>query len=249
MSLLHRLEGLYGGLIRLLTAVLTVALLAISTVALLNWQRATASESPRKETTQPAPPKVASEDLIKRVVASQTGQSVDPISSHDPNRAAYDRIGKAIAAFTRKHPSDDESSADEMMSLVREKVGYQDTAELRAAYASGLADALERALADTRIDALLAAQAAGKEDAWHESTTAMEVTRALIDQFDSDFTEQATMIGHLHDDRDALDQAKQSEAWRSLMRLAGPMLMLMLLLQLLTFGRIEQNTRQTQTAK
>ena len=111
--------------------------------------------TPALAASQPAPPKVASEDLIKRVVASQTGQSVDPISSHDPNRAAYDRIGKAIAAFARKHPSDDESSADEMMSLVREKVGYQDTAELRTAYASGLADALERALADTRISGVL----------------------------------------------------------------------------------------------
>lgn len=249
MSLLHKLEGLYGGLIRLLTALLTVTLLVVSVVALFNWQRATASESPRKEAAQPAPPKVASEDLIKRVVASQTGQSVDPISTHDPNRTAYDRIGRAVAAFAKKHPSDEDLSVDDVISFAREKVSYQDTPELKAAYAAGLADTLERALADARIDALLRAPDARKADAWANDATAMDITHALINQFDSDFTEQVTTVSNLHEDRDVMDHEKQANAWRSLMRLGGPLLMLMLLLQVLTFGRLEQNTRQTRTAK
>jgi hypothetical protein len=249
MSLLHKLEGLYGGLTRLLTALLTVTLLVVSAVTLFNWQRATASEPPRKEATQPAPPKVASEDLIKRVIASQTGQSVDPISSSDPNRAAYDRIGKAIAAFAKKHPSEDGPTVEDVISFAREKVSYQDTADLRAAYATGLADTLERALADARIDALLPAPDAQKADAWASDATPMDITHALINQFDSDFTEQVAMVSYLHEDRDTLDRDKQANAWRSLMRLGGPLLMLMLLLQVLTFGRIEQNTRQLRAAK
>lgn len=249
MSLLHKLEGLYGGLVRLITALLTVTLLVVSVAALFNWQRATASESPRKEAARPAPPNVASEDVIKRVLASQNGQSIDPISSHDPNRPAYDRIGKAVAAFARKHPSEEDLSVEDVILFAREKVGYQDTPELKAAFATGLADALERALADARIDALLRAPDARKADAWANDATAMDITHALINQFDSDFTEQVTMVSHLHDDRDAMGREKQAEAWRSLMRLGGPLLMLMLLLQVLTFGRIEQNTRQTQATK
>lgn len=246
--MLQKLESLYGSLIRLLTALLTLTLLAVCIMALVNWQRATAKEEATpKAAVDPAPPKVSSDDIIKRVVANQLGQSVDPIRSNDPNAGALERIGKSIRAFADKHPSDEYMSADDVIASARDKVNDQDTPALKAAYATGLADALEHSLANAKIEALVikhAPHAAGAEDVSSADAQPMEVVRDVISQFDDDFSEQVTMTSHLDDDRDTQADRKRSEAWSMLMRVGGPLLLLMLVLQLLTFGRIEQNTRR-----
>lgn len=231
MSFLHTLERFYGGFIRLLTALLTLTLLAVAVMALLNWQRATASEEP-KEAVHIAAPKVSSIDLVKRVVASQSGQSVDPISSSDPNRAAYERIEKTLHEFAQKHPSDDDVDVASVLSTAREKADDQDTAALKAAYASGLAAALEQTLSDSSIDALLKPST---------DATPMGIALEAVNQYDTDFNEQLSMFDS-HDSYRENDKARR-DAWQSLARVGGPLLLLILVLQLLTFGRIEQNTR------
>jgi len=251
VSVLHKLESMYGNFIRLLSALLTLALLAIAVVALVNWQRATASEDSARKSVEAAPPKVSSVDIVKRVVASQMGQSADPIRSSDPNRAAFERIEKAIKAFAQKHPSDEDLDADSLSSLARSNTDDQDTVALKAAYASGLADTLERTLADPKIEALFKPSREVQDssrpsvDVDRHSTSdevgPMSIVHETIEQYDTDFSEQLSMTASMHDDHD--DGRKQRDAWLSLARVGGPMLLLILVLQLLTFGRIEQNTR------
>lgn len=241
MSFVHKLESLYGNFIRLLAALLTLTLLAVAVMALLNWQRATASEEPRKAVVEAAP-RVSNAELVTRVVASQSGQSVDPIRSNDPNRAAYERIDKAIKAFAQKHPSDEDLDAGSLLSLAQENVGEQDSAGLKAAYASGLAAALEQTLSDAKIDALLQPSKSEVKFGSSDEVTPMGIVHETINQYDSDFTEQLAMLAS-HDDDGAARQ-KRSDAWLSLARVGGPLLLLLLVLQLLTFGRIEQNTRR-----
>lgn len=246
MSLLNRLDHFYGNFIRLLSALLTLALLAVAVMALVNWQRATASESERK--AQPAPPKVASQDVIRRVIASQTGASLDPISSNDPNHDALERMSKAMIAFGQKHGVSHDDLAqgvDNAMASIRSKISEQDTPALKAAYASGLVETLERTLSDPRIDALLP-----KADAHPDDSDDVSVTGILgetIEQYDTDFSEQLMMIAG--NDDDGTDAHRQREAWTSLARVGGPLLLLILVLQLLTFGRIEQNTRALDSTK
>jgi hypothetical protein len=240
---LHKLENLYGGLIRLLTALLTLTLLVVAGGALINWQRATAVE-PKTEATQQTPPKVATDDLVKRVVASQTGSAADPISANDPNRAAYERMSKTIAAFATKHNvAKEDADVDSLISSIHDKVAYQDTATLKAAFATGLADALEHTLANAKIEALLTKPATKKDDEWSEEVTPIAIVNDVIEQYDTEFTQQAEDSDSKGDSYKTFKE-KQEGAWRSLARVGGPLLLLILVLQLLTFGRIEQNTRQ-----
>lgn len=241
---LQKLESLYGGLIRLLTAVLTIALLVVAATALVNWQRATAADPEVKASTQ-SPPKITSDDLVRSVVANQSGKSDSGISADDPNRAAYDRMSKAIDAFARKHDvSKEDADVDSVLSTIHDNVNYFDADTMKAAYANGLADALERTLVDPKIDALLSQPKAKKEDSWSddEDVTPMGIVNAAVSQYDSAFIKQSG-----RDDSDSsgliAHKEKQDAAWRSLLRAGGPLLLLILVLQLLTFGRIEQNTR------
>ncbi|WP_454725415.1 MULTISPECIES: hypothetical protein [Cupriavidus] len=246
MSFLQKLESLYSGLIRLLTVVLTLALLIVAGVSLVKWQRATEDPRANTPTMQSAVPNVATEDVVMRVVASRIGTAANPISANDPNKAAYDRIRKTVGAFANKHevPKED-ADLDDLMNSVRTKAGYYYGDSLRAAYVSGLADALDHALANPQIEALLAKKPTKSSDEWSyaDEVTPVGLARDVIDQYDTEFTRQSE-----YNDRDAYGEVnlkeRQSAAWRSLARTAGPLLLLILVLQLLTYGRIEQNTRQ-----
>lgn len=253
MSFMLKLEHIYGNFIRLLTALLTLTLLAVAVVALVNWQRATTSEDSRKDAAQGVP-RVSSADLVKRVVASQTGQSVDPIISHDPNRASFERIEKAVRAFAQKYPSEQMDVAS-LLSLAHEKADGQDTGTLKAAYASGLADALEHTLTDAKVEALLKSPGEGMDIAQRPDGTPVRIydnhmepasiVHETMDQYDSDFTAQIAM----NVDDASTDANNQRDAWTSLARMGGPLLLIILVLQLLTFGRIEQNTRSLGSTK
>ncbi|WP_199101148.1 hypothetical protein [Dyella sp. ASV21] len=245
MTFLQKLESLYGGLIRLLTAVLTLALLAVAATTLVNWQRATATEPEAKAAATQVAPTISGDDLVKRVIASQGGKPDNGISADDPNRAAYERMSKAIDAFARKHEvSKEDADVDSVLSTIHDNVNYFDADAMKAAYANGLADALERTLTDAKVEALLNPPAAKKDDAWSsdEDVTPMGIVNDAVSQYDAAFTKQAN-----RDDSDATGavahKEKQDAAWRSLLRAGGPLLLLILVLQLLTFGRIEQNTR------
>lgn len=247
MSFLQKLETLYAGLIRLLTVLLTLALLVVAGISLVNWQRMTAPEpTVEAKSASQTPPKVATEDVVNRVVASQTGTTPDPISVNDPNRPAYDRIKNTIEAFAKKHEvSKEDFDVEDLMHSVRFDVSYLDNDALKAAYATGLADTLDHALADPKIEALLAKKPAKPDDESYyvDEVTPMRVVQNLIAQYDTEFSQQSRQS-----DSDISDymshKNKQDAALRSLARTAGPLLLLLLVLQLLTFGRIEQNTRQ-----
>ena len=240
MSLMQKLERLYNGLIGLVTVVLTLALLGVALKATLDWRRATAEPEARPGTSQPGKaPKIASADVVKRVVSGQTGDELDAIDSNDPNRAAYDRMGKAIHAFAQKHAvAADEEALVTRLNAIHSTVKEQETDALRAAYANGLADALEQGLADPRIEGLLK-----PADDSHDAADPMMLVASMVSEYNSVFTEQT--LGH--DDADGRTQQNQQRqqevAWRSLARLGGPLLLAILVLQLLTFGRIERNTR------
>ncbi|WNL46420.1 hypothetical protein RKE25_01930 [Dyella sp. BiH032] len=241
MSLLQKLEQLYNGLIRLLTVLLTLALLGVAFKAALDWRRATAPE-PELKAASAAPaktPKVAAADVVKRVVANQSGTEADAISATDPHRAAYDRIGKAIRAFVQKQGATlEEEEFTAQLNAIHYKVSAQDTDALKAAYANGLADAFEQSLADPKIDALLAKRPEGDLP-----IAPMTVVGDVVDQYDTVFSEQNTASGDSPADGYLAQKEKQDAAWRSLVRAGGPILLLILVLQLLTFGRIERNTR------
>ncbi|HET6552170.1 MAG TPA: hypothetical protein VFG49_01415 [Dyella sp.] len=243
MSFLNRVDLLYGNLIRLLTALLTVALLALAVMACFNWQRLTAMEEVDTSTQPQTPPKIATEDVVKHTVASQTDSVPDPIGANDPHRAAYDRIGKALETFARKHDiCADEFQAESLLSTIHANVDFQDTDALKAAYANGLADTFERALSDPRIEALLPRPADQKEERSFGYPDARGVVVDMINQYDTLFSQSLAATSATHGYLDKKD--RQDAAWRSLARIGGPMLLLVVVLQLLTFGRIEQNTRR-----
>jgi hypothetical protein len=239
MPFLHKLEQLYNGLIRLVTVLLTLALLGVAFKAALDWRRATAEPEPKVDAAQVAKtPKVATEDVVTRVVANQTGKETIGISSTDPNRAAYDRMSAAIHAFAQKHAvSAEDEDLPSQIEAIHYKVRAQDTDTLKTIYANGLADALEQSLADPRLGRLL--EPGGNE---LPAVTPMALVSDVIDQYDTAFTDQHTSTA---DSTDAYEAQKQQQdaAWRSLARAGGPLLLAILVLQLLTFGRIERNTR------
>ena len=239
MPFLQKLEQLYNGLIRLVTVLLTLALLGVAFNAALDWRRATAEPEPKADTAQVAKaPKVSTEDVVTSVVANQTGKETIQISSNDPNRAAFDRMSKAIHAFAQKHEvSAEDEDLPSQIEAINYKVRAQDTDTLKAIYANGLADTLEQSLADPRIGRLL--QPGGDEPT---AITPMALVDDVIDQYNTAFIDQHANTA---DSTDAYEAQKkqQDAAWRSLARTGGPLLLAILVLQLLTFGRIERNTR------
>lgn len=241
MPFLQKLEQLYNGLIRLVTVLLTLALLGVAFNAVLDWRRATAEPVPKVDLAQAAKaPKVSTEDVVTSVVANQTGKETIAIGSNDPNRAAFDRMSKAIHAFAQKHEvSAEDEDLPGQIEAIFYKVRAQDTDTLKAIYANGLADTLEQSLADPRINRLL--QPGGDEPT---AITPMALVGDVIDQYSTAFANQHASTATDSTDAEEAQKKQQEAAWRSLARAGGPLLLAILVLQLLTFGRIERNTRE-----
>jgi hypothetical protein len=238
VSALKKIERGYDLLIRLLTVIITLALLVGACVVTVNWLRATDTAPATRALEMP---KVSASDLVAHVV---TPDASFAINSDDPDHASYERIRKAVAEFAKKHKvADDDVGIDDVLTKVKSAAGGEDTTELTHAYVSGVADALEQTLADPKVDALLTKAAKAREDSDDSSdsdtTKPMDVVGTILDGFNAEFDRQATTGTDGKSQKD-LEKVKV-DSWTTLAQIGVPLGLLVLLLQLLTFGKLAQS--------
>lgn len=247
MSTLQKLEKFYACLMRLLTVACTLALLVGAVLVGIHWLRATAAPAEADVTSQSQiVPKVSADELVKHIVSAGSDGEEDPIAADDTNRASYDRIRKVIDAFASKHAvRQGDMDVAGLLGTVQEQASSQVSTALTAAYVSGLADGMEHALSDPKIEAMLdkARHEAAKDSTDEGEAMPASIVSMVISQYDTAFARQLSLGTH-NDPAAQAGGAEQRKAdWLALARLGGPLLLLVLVLQLLTFGRIEQNTR------
>jgi hypothetical protein len=241
MSALQKIESGYNILIRLLTVIITLALLVGACFVTVNWLHATAT-APAAMTPAAMTPKVSATDLVTHLV---TPEALSTISANDPNYASYERIRKAVGEFAKKHEvADEDVGMDDVLKKVKFVAEGEDTMELTQAYVAGAADALEHALVDPKVDALLAKSAKATQEDTDESSDAviskpMDVVGSVLDGFMGEFDRQvaASTDGKV---RKGLAQEKL-DSWATLAKIGVPIGLLVLLLQLLTFGKLAQS--------
>lgn len=236
MGLLNTTERCFYGVTRFLSMLLTLALLVCAGIIGINWMALTATPPTPAEVT---PPKIVAEDVLKAVVAKDGTAS-------DANSAAYVRIRKAVAAFGAKyHVAGDDLPVDSIIETVQLSANAQDSAALSAAYANGAADLFEHALSDARVDAMVHkseddAHPADDEEKLDVDVEAIsQVAEQLNSRYDAQFStklEAATPFA----------KEKSESREQSMLRLArvgGPLLLLLLVLQTLAVGRVDQSLR------
>ncbi|MFZ0869218.1 MAG: hypothetical protein WAM90_00690 [Rhodanobacter sp.] len=238
MSALKTIERGYDLLIRILTVIITLALLVGACVVTINWLRATATAPVAKTLEMP---KVSASDLVTHVVTPDASVG---ISSSNPDYASYERVRKAVAEFAEKHKvEDDDVGMDDVLNKVKSSADGEETTELTHAYVSGVADALEHTLADPKIDTLLAKAAKAQENSDDSSdsdtTKPMDVVSSILAGFDTEFDRQATAGTDGKSQKD-LEKVKL-DSWTTLAQIGVPLGLLVLLLQLLTFGKLAQS--------
>lgn len=138
---------------------------------------------------------------------------------------------------------DDDVGMDDVLNKVKSSADGEETTELTHAYVSGVADALEHTLADPKIDTLLAKAAKAQENSDDSSdsdtTKPMDVVSSILAGFDTEFDRQATAGTDGKSQKD-LEKVKL-DSWTTLAQIGVPLGLLVLLLQLLTFGKLAQS--------
>lgn len=235
MSVMQRVEHGFYGLTRLLSILLTIALLACAVFLAKSWLDVTAP------TAKPATPTVTAEDVVAQVVANDGG------AASDPNHAAYERMQKAIVSFASKYNvSADLLDTDSFTDDVKTVAADQANKETTAAYANGAADMLDRALTDPRIEVLVkknlaeeAAPSNAEEKRCADAGAINIALHELIEEYRAEFLQKS-----VPSEASELDQSmKQYDTMRSLARIGGPLFLLLLILQVLAFGRVDQSLR------
>jgi len=234
MSALQKIERGYDLLIRLMTVIITLALLVGAGVLGVNWLRVTAT-APADQTVET--PKVSASDLVTHVLSPEISSN---ISSNDPDHASYERIRVAVAEFAKKH------HMGEVVSGVKSVADDESTEALTHAYVSGMADTFEHTLTDPKIDTLLAKLAANAQsDSSDDSTSSeiskpMDVVSSVQTGFSTEFDRQVAQS--TEGTKGVKDVEKERKgSLTTLAQIGLPLGLLVLLLQLLTFGKIAQS--------
>jgi len=241
MSALQKIERGYDLLIRLMTVIITLALLVGAGVLGVNWLRVTAT-APADQTVET--PKVSASDLVTHVLSPEISSN---ISSNDPDHASYERISVAVAEFAKKHHvADDDVNMGEVVSGVKSVADDESTEALTHAYVSGMADTFEHTLTDPKIDTLLAKLAANAQsDSSDDSTSSeiskpMDVVSSVQTGFSTEFDRQVAQS--TEGTKGVKDVEKERKgSLTTLAQIGLPLGLLVLLLQLLTFGKIAQS--------
>jgi len=240
MSFIQRAEQGFYRLTRLLSILLTVALLACAVVIGKHWLDVTAPET-KPIPVSPAIPAVAVEDVVTHVIAGEKEGAED-----EANRKARERMQKAILSFAAKYgvPADSIEPGN-VIGDVLTTAADQESEELKVAYADGAAAMLEHALADPRVDGLIKkaedkAHLSNGQEKLAVDLDAIESTLdELVTQYKYEF--QKGMVPTESDDLDSLK--KRDDTMRSMARTGGPLALLLLILQVLAFGRVDQSLR------
>jgi len=159
MSMLQRIEETYLGMLRFIiilgSSVLLIAaiVLGLSAASGLNG-----SSIPEKLDTSVKPDEVLTKISEERPSptadaphAKQAGEKSKGLAS-DPNQAFYDRTATAVVKFVDKYAKGIETVEHQnVVEVSRKKAENFSDPVLITAYASGLADLVERALADPEL--------------------------------------------------------------------------------------------------
>lgn len=239
VSVMQRIEQGFYGLTRLLSILLTLALLACAAAIAERWLDATAPET--RSVANTTIPAVATENVI----ASVAGGNEDSAES-DANREARERMQKAILSFASKYnvPADHIEPGNYIGDVLTTAADQQNE-QLSAAYANGVASMLEHALTDPRIDGLIrkaegVAKPPNAAEKLGVDLDAIDSTLTnLVTQYESDF--QQKLVPKEASDFDQLK--KRDDTIRAMARMGGPLFLLLLILQVLAFGRVDQSLR------
>lgn len=239
MSLMQRIEQGFYSLTRLLSIILTLALLACALVIAKSWLDATAPEA------KPGIPTVTAEDVLAHVTVDDKGGTAD-----DANHEAYERMKKAIVSFASKHQvSADNLDPDTIIDDVKETANDQENKLVTAAYANGAAAMLEGALADPRIDGLVkkaedAVEADAKPSSADERLCAdVKAINLTLEDLLADYRVQFLKKAVPSESSDQDRLTKREDTMLGIARIGGPLFLLLIILQVLAFGRVDQSLR------
>lgn len=160
MSALQRVEETYLGILRLViiiaSSLLLVAAIVFGVMAFSNMRGG--------EKVEPIETAVKSDDVINKVASAPEKQKVNPQANNgskkqgsplstDANQPYYDRTSDAILKFINSYAKGYfDISAERLVTIVKEKAEkYGDRAQIVTAFASGMAETMEKGLANPAI--------------------------------------------------------------------------------------------------
>ncbi|WP_130617551.1 hypothetical protein [Dyella amyloliquefaciens] len=238
MGLLSTTERYFYGLTRLLSILLTIALLGCALVMGSSWFDLTA---PAPKLADVEAPKIATDDIVKAVVSGDEAGAANNVKN-----PAYDRIKKAIEAFGAKYQvSPDELPIDDLVEAVQTSADSQDTTALSGAYVSGVANVFEQALQDDRVGTVIRKAEADQKPSSTEEKRSVDngAIVQLVTDLNSNYSEKfdAQVAKTRWPTKDSADKREQGQL--RLARIGGPLLLLLLVLQMLAVGRVDQSLR------
>jgi hypothetical protein len=235
MSSFIKLEGTYLKILRYSILVLATLVLGLTLVtAVIGLSNVGAFNLPKKEI-----PKVSTDTILSNIVNTKNTTSIQGKGSNqfengkiqaDPNQQYYERSDKAVKNFITAYSNINFNQP--LVDIFRSKAQVYRDNEVVQAFASGMADTLEKVLSDKSVIKRAA------------NGTAIVIVEQVIKNYESDFNIELSRINEEKAANEMKISMKRSSGVMLLSVAGGSFLAFLLLAFLMIFVKIELNLRE-----
>lgn len=231
--MLQKLENSYLAILRFVVILVAGILLVAVAIFGVNSLKGIKSEPASIEFT----PKVSEQELITGLTAKSASVTNEAAVTNqaekqsNPNVVYYERTATSIVSFVAKFNPEVTLDRSAIIDVVQSRAEHQDDPKLVSSYAKGLAESVEKTLANESVGKLVGTK------------TAVEVVQSALNIFDKEFKTQISKSIADQEKQERKYLTEKAEGMQSMYMAAGAFGSFLLIVFLSIIIKIERNLR------